>query len=67
VASSCEFGIEPSSSMKCWETIEWPNISSCAQLHRVSVYWEGRGVEGHIRVYEQVYTVYRLLMRERKV
>jgi hypothetical protein len=23
---SCEFGIEPSGSMKCWETIEWPNI-----------------------------------------
>jgi hypothetical protein len=23
--SSCEFGIEPSGSMKCWETIEWPN------------------------------------------
>jgi hypothetical protein len=26
VESSCEFGIEPSGSMKCWETIEWPNI-----------------------------------------
>jgi hypothetical protein len=25
VESSCEFGIEPSGSMKCWET-EWPNI-----------------------------------------
>jgi hypothetical protein len=24
--SSCEFGIEPSGSMKYWETIEWPNI-----------------------------------------
>jgi hypothetical protein len=24
--SSCEFGIEPSGSMKCWETIEWPSI-----------------------------------------
>jgi hypothetical protein len=24
--SSCEFGFEPSGSMKCWETIEWPNI-----------------------------------------
>jgi PAS domain-containing protein len=23
---SCEFGIEPSGSMKCWETIEWLNI-----------------------------------------
>jgi hypothetical protein len=22
--SSCELGIEPSGSMKCWETIEWP-------------------------------------------
>jgi hypothetical protein len=26
VESSCEFGIEPSGSMKCWGTIEWPNI-----------------------------------------
>jgi hypothetical protein len=26
VESSCEFGTEPSSSIKCWETIEWPNI-----------------------------------------
>jgi hypothetical protein len=26
VESSCEFGIEPLGSMKCWETIEWPNI-----------------------------------------
>jgi hypothetical protein len=26
VESSCEFGIEPSGSMKFWETIEWPNI-----------------------------------------
>jgi hypothetical protein len=25
VESSCEFGIEPSSSIKCWETIECPN------------------------------------------
>jgi hypothetical protein len=24
VKSSCEFGTEPSGSMKCWETIEWP-------------------------------------------
>jgi hypothetical protein len=24
--SACEFGIEPSGSMKCWENIEWPNI-----------------------------------------
>jgi hypothetical protein len=23
---SCELGIEPSGSMKCWETIEWPSI-----------------------------------------
>jgi hypothetical protein len=22
----CEFGIEPSGSMKCWGTIEWPSI-----------------------------------------
>jgi hypothetical protein len=26
VESSCEFGIEPTGSMKCWETIEWPSI-----------------------------------------
>jgi hypothetical protein len=25
VESSCEFGTEPSASMKCWESIEWPN------------------------------------------
>jgi hypothetical protein len=25
LAQDCEFGIEPSGSMKCWETIEWPN------------------------------------------
>jgi hypothetical protein len=25
VESSCEFGIEPSVSIKCWETIECPN------------------------------------------
>jgi hypothetical protein len=39
VESSCEFGIEPSGSMKCWETIEWPTssgLSSSAQIHRVS-------------------------------
>jgi hypothetical protein len=39
VESSCEFSIELSDSMKCWETIEWPNISglsSSAQLHIVS-------------------------------
>jgi hypothetical protein len=39
VESSCEFGIEPSGSMKCWETIEGPNIrdlSISVQLHRVS-------------------------------
>jgi hypothetical protein len=26
----CEFGIEPSSSMKCWETIEW--LHNCRPL-----------------------------------
>jgi hypothetical protein len=26
VESSCEFGIEPSGSIKCWETIEWPIV-----------------------------------------
>jgi hypothetical protein len=24
VESCCELGIEPSGSVKCWETIEWP-------------------------------------------
>jgi hypothetical protein len=36
VESCCEFGIGPTGSMKCWETIEWPSISglsSSAQLH----------------------------------
>jgi hypothetical protein len=32
--SSCEFGIEPSGSIKCWETIECPNnggpLESCS-------------------------------------
>jgi hypothetical protein len=26
VESSCEFSIAPSGFIKCWETIEWPNI-----------------------------------------
>jgi hypothetical protein len=26
VESCCKFGIEPSGSMKFWETIDWPNI-----------------------------------------
>jgi hypothetical protein len=34
VESSCEFDIEPSGSMKCWETSI--GLSSSAQLHRVS-------------------------------
>jgi hypothetical protein len=37
--SFCEFGIELSDSMKCWETIEWLSISglsSSVQLHIVS-------------------------------
>jgi hypothetical protein len=25
VESACEFGIKPSGSIKCWETIECPN------------------------------------------
>jgi hypothetical protein len=39
VESSCEFGIEPSGYMKCWETIECltsSGLSSSAQLHIVS-------------------------------
>jgi hypothetical protein len=41
VDSSCEFGIEPSGSINCWESIECPNkggLSSGAQLHRVGSY-----------------------------
>jgi hypothetical protein len=36
VESSCEYGIELSGSINCWETIECPNnwdLSSSAQLH----------------------------------
>jgi hypothetical protein len=39
VESSCEFGIEPTGSMKCWETIEWLTSSGhsiSVQLHIVS-------------------------------
>jgi hypothetical protein len=38
VESSCEIGIEPLVSIKCWEVIEWPTVglSSSSQLHRVS-------------------------------
>jgi hypothetical protein len=38
VESSCEFGIEPSGSIKCWETIEYlttGDLSSSAELHGV--------------------------------
>jgi hypothetical protein len=37
--SSCEFGIQPSVSIKCWETVECPttrDLWSSAQLHGVS-------------------------------
>jgi hypothetical protein len=39
VESSCEFGIEPSGSIKCWElssVLAAGDLSSSAQLHRVS-------------------------------
>jgi hypothetical protein len=38
VESSCEFDDEPSGSIKCSETTEWPNggLSSSAQYHRAS-------------------------------
>jgi hypothetical protein len=39
VESSCEFGIEPSDSMKCFETtsgLTSGDLLSSAQLHRVS-------------------------------
>jgi hypothetical protein len=34
VESSCEFSIEPSHSINCWETIEYPNrdLSSSMEL-----------------------------------
>jgi hypothetical protein len=35
VESSCEFGIEPSGSIRCWETIECPNNQRNA--HRLLV------------------------------
>jgi hypothetical protein len=38
VESSGECGNEPSGPLKCWETIEWPNIcdlSSSSQLHEL--------------------------------
>jgi hypothetical protein len=35
VESSCEFGIEPCGSIKCWETME--DLSSSAQRHTVKV------------------------------
>jgi hypothetical protein len=40
VENSCEFGIEPSGSIKGWETIEClttGDLSSSAQLHSQSV------------------------------
>jgi hypothetical protein len=40
VESSCEFGNEPSGSVKCWETIKWLHNwwpPSSAQFHRVSL------------------------------
>jgi hypothetical protein len=39
VESSCKFGVEPSGSIKCWETIEWPKsgLSNSTQLPRVSL------------------------------
>jgi hypothetical protein len=40
--SSCEFDIEPSGSIKCWEAIEWPNncwpLKQCSTPYRVSGY-----------------------------
>jgi hypothetical protein len=36
VEISCEFGIEPSGSIKCWETIEWPNILDNASSLTIS-------------------------------
>jgi hypothetical protein len=40
VESSCEFGIDPSGSIKCWETSSVPttrDLSSSAQLHRANL------------------------------
>jgi hypothetical protein len=40
VESTCKFGIEPSDSIKCWETssvLTTRDLSSSAQLHRVSL------------------------------
>jgi hypothetical protein len=35
VESCCEFGIEPSGSMKCWETIEWL-LEFCSAIQLVT-------------------------------
>jgi hypothetical protein len=38
VENACEFGIEPSGSSKCWETLEWLIywcLSSGAQLRKL--------------------------------
>jgi hypothetical protein len=38
VESSCEFGIEPSGSMKCWESgLTSSGLSVSVQLHIVSL------------------------------
>jgi hypothetical protein len=40
VESSCEFGIEPSDSINCWElssTLTTRDLSCSAQLHRIRV------------------------------
>jgi hypothetical protein len=37
VESSCEFGIEPSGSINCWETIECPNNWGSLELELASV------------------------------
>jgi hypothetical protein len=57
VESSCEFGIEPSGSIKCWEaklsSVQTTrDLSSSVQLHRVS--YLIIGVDG-----EEVYSVSR--------
>jgi hypothetical protein len=44
VESSCEYGNEPSGSIKCWEAIECfttGGLSSNVQLHRVSPHYAG--------------------------
>jgi hypothetical protein len=48
VESSCEFSIEPSVSMKCWETMQSVSLYSI-KWQGCGGYWIGKGAEGSQR------------------